>query len=319
MKKMTLFFMSGLFFGTVLLCDDQGAKVEFVEKQDKIEVLIDGNMVTRYIFTDSLTKPVLFPILSPSGTVMTRQYPFARVEGERTDHKHHTGLFFTFDGANGEGFWNNSSIPQKIKHIKVKEMQGGTGQGVLSTVIHWMDSTGQAMLVEERKMTFIPGESEYKMEFDITLKALDNKVVFRDNKEGMFAIRVAHWLRENDGTGEYLSSNGEKKEKNVWGKRAAWMRLEGEFQNKTCGFVIFNHPSSTNYPTFWHARGYGLFAANPLGQAVFQKAHKKEKVEPFNLTLEAGKSAVFRFCVLVYEGKNLQQAVLEQKFKKYQE
>ena len=30
--------------------------------------------------------------------------------------------------------------------------------------------------------------------------------------------------------------------------------------------AIFDHPGNVNYPTYWHARGYGLFAANPLGR-----------------------------------------------------
>ena len=30
--------------------------------------------------------------------------------------------------------------------------------------------------------------------------------------------------------------------------------------------AILDHRSNPGYPTHWHARGYGLFAANPLGQ-----------------------------------------------------
>ena len=38
--------------------------------------------------------------------------------------------------------------------------------------------------------------------------------------------------------------------------------------------AIIDHPDNGITPTYWHARGYGLFAANPLGQAIFQKEKK---------------------------------------------
>ena len=45
--------------------------------------------------------------------------------------------------------------------------------------------------------------------------------------------------------------------------------------------AIIDHPQNPNYPTFWHARGYGLFAANPLGEKIFTNG-KSEK----NLSLK---------------------------------
>ena len=61
--------------------------------------------------------------------------------------------------------------------------------------------------------------------------------------------------------------------------------------------AIFDHPSSYGYPTYWHARGYGLFAANPLGQ----KAMSNGKDE-LNFKLDAGKSTTFRHQVLIVSG-----------------
>ncbi|MBN2001541.1 PmoA family protein, partial [candidate division KSB1 bacterium] len=100
MKKLLLFLIFSLISGSILFCNVAAQKVEFVQKDDKIDVLFDGKKITSYVFTDTLTKPIIYPLLSPSGTILTRQYPFAKIEGEATDHKHHTGLFFTFDGAN---------------------------------------------------------------------------------------------------------------------------------------------------------------------------------------------------------------------------
>jgi hypothetical protein len=165
-------------------------------------------------------------------------------------------------------------------------------------------------------MVFSGGKDRYIIDFDMTLTAADGPVVFGDTKEGMFAIRVAPFLKEKGGSGEYLSSNGDKTEKNVWGKRAKWVRLQGKQGEKSLGIAILNHPKSTNYPTYWHARGYGLFSANPLGQFAFQKGRKEENPKPFRLTLQPGKSAAFKFRVIVYEGDPTAQE-LEKQYKEW--
>ncbi|MHC4636174.1 MAG: DUF6807 domain-containing protein [Planctomycetota bacterium] len=280
-----------------------GSKVEFVRSDEKIDVMIDGAHLTSYVYSDDLTKPILYPVNSPSGLALNRGYPIVQIEGETTDHPHHAGLFFTYDKVNGEGFWANKDAPPQVKHMKVTQCSDGKGKGKISTTAQWVGKSGAVLLNEERQMVFIAGQDEYAIDFTFDLSApRDSKVVFEDTKEGMFAIRVADWLREKDGTGRYLSSNGDETEKNIWGKRAEWVRLEAQKDGKTVGIAIFNHPSSVNFPTYWHARGYGLFSANPLGQYDFERKRNPDKAQHFNLTLDPGQSARFRFRMLVYEG-----------------
>jgi hypothetical protein len=113
-------------------------QVEFVQGENKIDVMIGGKLCTSYMYGDELTKPILYPVHAPSGIVVNRGYPFAKVQGESTDHPHHTGVFFTYDKVNEDGFWNNTSSPPQIKHIKTAKMKGGPGKGRLSTVMHWV-------------------------------------------------------------------------------------------------------------------------------------------------------------------------------------
>ena len=276
--------------------------VRFVAGDDKIDVLVGQNHFTSYRCSETLTKPFLFPLNSPSGIAVNRSYPLAHIEGESTDHPHHTGLFFTYDNVNDEGFWNNTSSPPQIRHVRVTESAAGPGCGKLSTVMHWVGRGGNVLLVEKRDMFFRAGRDKYIVDFSIDLTACDEKVVFGDTKEGMFAIRVADWLKESGGSGEYVSSTGRKKEKNIWGTRARWVRLQGRKGDKVIGIVIANYPDSVNYPTYWHARGYVLFAANPLGRYVFEKSRQSENPQPFQLTLEPGRTAHFGFRVIIYEG-----------------
>ncbi len=51
----------------------------------------------------------------------------------------------------------------------------------------------------------------------------------------------------------------------AWGKQAAWVDYSGPVDGQTVGIAILNHPQSLRYPTYWHVRTYGLFAANPFG------------------------------------------------------
>jgi len=297
-----------------------GADIKFVQDTNKIDILIGGKQFTSYRYGSELTKPILYPVKSPSGLVLTRGFPFEVIPGESNDHPHHTGIFFTYDKVNNDGFWNNTTSPPQIKHIKTTKMKNSQ----LSTISHWVGKNENTLLEEKRDMIFSAEPNQYAIDFNIVLIAQEKKVVFGDTKEGMFAIRVADWLSEDKGTGpstslgtgKYLDSEGNKGEPNIWGKRANWVRLEGTKDGKIIGIVIFNHPTSACYPTYWHARGYGLFSANPLGQLDFLKGRNVENPKPLNFTLNPGQSSLFKFRTIIYEGPKTADE-LEREFKNY--
>ncbi len=316
-------------------------KVEFVKDEGKIDVVIGGRPFTSYFYGERLPKPVLVPIRTPSGIEVSRRYPLVEMPGGSMDHKHHKGIFFAVDLVNGVKFWNNTDPPPQIRHEKITEMAAGAGTGKLSAVSHWVAGKNKTLLEEKRTMVFSAGrhEGEYAVDVSIDLKAVNEDVLFEDIEEGMFAIRVSDYLRESDsskslrpgdtlpdesveGTGRYFSSNGDETAKNVWGKRARWVALQGVRKGKVVGVAILNHPASINYPTYWHVRNYGLFSANPLGQGDFQRQmpqkYRKNKVMPLNLRLEPGETAHFRFLVIVYEGIRTAEQI-EQRFRKFAE
>jgi hypothetical protein len=317
MKTMNLVTLLG---ATLLITAGCGTnpQIKLTQGQDRVDVTIDGHGVTSYLYSSELAKPVLFPIRTLSGTAVTRQYPFGELAGESRDHPHHTGFYFTYGDVNGTDFWGNTKTPPQVKHIKITQIDSGQDQATLSTVMHWIDKDHKVLLEEKRDMIFSreTTPNAYAIDVNITLTAQDTPVVFNDTKEGAFAIRVADWLTEKSGTGRYLSSNGEETAENVWGKRASWMRLQGEKKGKPIGIAILNHPDSVNYPTYWMARDYGLFSANPLGQLVYQKHHKVENPQPFNLTLAPGESTRFQHRIIIYQA-NLTKEQLDQEFQRY--
>src|SRR5207244_10339696 len=79
--------------------------------------------------------------------------------------------------------------------------------------------------------------------------------------------------------GVYLTSEGKKGEA-AWGTRGRWCNLSGKIGDEPVTITILDHPANPGFPTYWHARGYGLFAANPLGEKVFSNGK-----EELNLTL----------------------------------
>ncbi len=98
-------------------------------------------------------------------------------------------------------------------------------------------------------------------------------------------------------TGRYRSSEG-KTGDDVWGTRGKWTMLTGKIGQEPITLAILDHPKNPGYPTYWHARGYGLFAANPLGQKVFSNGK-----ETLNFTIEPKQSATFRYRVLIITGE----------------
>ncbi len=294
--------------------------VQFVQSPDGVDVLIGSACVTTWLFRPEMAKPVLYPVRTRSGLVLTRRFPLEKAEGESSDHPHHTGLFFAFDGVNGmqrDRFWRAVKTPPQIRPVRITELKEGRGQGRLSVTCDWTGDSGRTVLVEDRRMVFTAVGKGYAIDFTIRLTAADSAVVFEDTKEGLFAVRVADWMNEKDGSGRYLSSRGGETETGVWGKRAEWVRLEAQWgAGRLAGIAIFSHPETVNHPVYWQARAYGLFSADPLGQMDFQKALKVEDPMPFGLVLQPGGSALFRFLFFVYDG-SMTKDELEAAYRSY--
>jgi hypothetical protein len=293
----------------------------------RVDVTIDGKPFTSYIYPTTLKKPVLYPLLSAKGTVVTRGFPLQPRPGERVDHPHHAGLWFNHGDVNGFDFWNNSDDiePERrpkmgsIVHRRVLETRNGTDRGELKTESDWVSADGVTLLREVTHFIFSGTKDTRTIERITQLTARDRRVVFRDNKEGTIGMRVARGLEQpsttpdvftdssgkattvkvldNKGvTGLYTSSEGLKGDA-VWGTRGRWVVLNGTVDNEQVAVLMLDHPSNPGFPTYWHARGYGLFAANPLGRKVFD-----DKQAELTLTLEPGQSTTFRHRVVIVSG-----------------
>lgn len=249
MKKISLLVSLVLFTITV---HAQRNKVLLTQdaKHPLVRITIEGKLFTNFFFPDTIAKPVLYPIHAPSGTMITRGYPVTPLAGEPTDHPHHMGLWLNFGDVNGLDFWNNSfAIPTDKKHLygnirmgKILEMKSGT-TGYLRYDANWNDHKENTLLNEETRYYF-KARNGYWVIDRVTRLTAKMRVLFKDNKEGMLGLRMAHELQipavetkkfkdangietivkavtDTIANGTYLNSNGIKGD-DVWGKKAEW-------------------------------------------------------------------------------------------------
>ena len=316
-----------LTIGTSAQKPEKGVRVVANEASRRVDVLVDGQQFTSYIWPATLTKPVLYPLRTAQGTIVTRGFPLEPRPGERVDHPHHAGLWFNYGNVNGVDFWNNSiALPPEqqskmgtVVHRQITRATGGKDRGELEVEMEWIMPNGQPILREMTTFVFHGGPTLRALDRITTLTALDKPVLFHDDKEGVIGMRVRRELEQpsneplvftdasgrpttvkvldNTGvSGLYRSSEGKTGDA-VWGTRGRWTMLTGKVDQESITLVILDHPKNTGFPTYWHARGYGLFAANPLGQEVFSNG--KEKL---NFTLEPKQSVTFRYRLLILSG-----------------
>ena len=288
----------------------------------KVDVLVDGQPFTSYIYPTTLKKPVLFPLRTAEGELVTRSFPPG--PGERTDHPHHVGLWFNYGNVNGIDFWNNSDAikPQDqgkmgtIVHRAVIAARSGPQKGELEVEDDWLGPDQKPMLREHTVYVFRGTAGLRSVDRITMLTALDRKIIFTDDKEGVLGLRVTHALElpsekpetltDASGratqvsatagalvTGDYLTSEG-KHGAGVWGTRGRWCSLSGRLGRQPVTITILDHPKNPGFPTYWHARGYGLFAANPLGMKALSGG-----TEELNFALDPGSSVTFRYRVLI--------------------
>lgn len=298
--------------------------------QKQVDVFYNNQLLTSYCYYDSSRKPMLFPVNTVDGITVTRGYPFKTVAGERTDHPHHTGIWLNYESVNGLDFWNNSTAiaPARrdhygtILHQKIVASKAKDKAASLSTTASWVRPDAKVLVTEQSIFNFSVNGNDFIIDRSTTLTATDTVVVFKDVKDGMFAIRVARELelpskeKSNfvddkgnittvppsnaaDVSGMYYSSNG-KTGDSVWSSKGEWVMLSGKKDGKQITIGMFDHPANLGYPAYWHARGYGLFGVNPLGRKIFSNGK-----EELNFSLKPGDSVTFRYRVVVHSGSML--------------
>ena len=314
-KSGSILFLTLLLPGLALAGGGESVKVQ--KLTDSVAVSIAGKEFATYYFGPNSPKPYVSPLRSAQGTVVTRGFPMRTdIPGERHDHPHHRALFFAHGDINGIDFWGEGTgnkqsqtangvyyptageLPTgKTRFVKLDEVKSKGQSGTVKAEFELVGPDGKVIGSESQEYTFSGDSSTRVIDCTFTLTADKGEPLkMVDTKEGTFAIRVVNGLT-SPGL-KMLNSEGKEGVDNIWGKRANWVDYSGEVDGESLGIAIFDNPGNIKHPTYWHARDYGLFAANPFGEHDYYKDPKRDG----SVTIESGKSLTFRYRVLIHHG-----------------
>ncbi len=316
-----LLFLVLLFGFARVLVFGAGEPVELQRNGYQIDILIGGRPFTTFYFNPETAKPYLFPLRSAQGTVVTRNFPMLiNIAGEDHDEPHQRAMYFAHGSINGFDFWGEAAFPKWSDHSsrtfgrtvfhKLDQIIGGTDSGTLRATFDLVKPEGTTIAEESQAYTFRGDENSRTIDCEFTIHASEGPIEIGDTKEGTFAIRVAKAL--DSPPGHMVNSAGATGEKGIWGKRADWVDYSGNVAGEDVGIAIFDHPENFRHPTYWHARGYGLLAANPFGVREFMHDRRQDG----RYTIPAGGSLILRYRVLVHHG-DYRDAQVADAYEKY--
>ncbi|GIW97679.1 MAG: hypothetical protein KatS3mg111_1012 [Pirellulaceae bacterium] len=284
-------------------------EIRLVQKDDRVTVTIGDELFTEYIF-QGYEKPILWPVIGPYGIRMTRDYPMKQgTPYEAEDHPHHKSIWFGHMDVNGESFWHagdNAGTTQS-EEVRVE------GNAIFAKN-RLVDRHGKLVAHDTREIRFSTAPGVRCIDYYVTYHASVSDLVFGDNKDGQMGIRMHPRLRIKGpiAAGKAINANGVREDQ-IWGKRAPWIDYWADFDGRTVGIAMFDHPTNLRHPTWWHARDYGLLSANPYGIHHFEN---KSDEHLGDYRLPQGETLTFKHRFVFHEG-DYQQADIDGLYRRW--
>jgi hypothetical protein len=304
----------------------QAAPVTLKRVDNKIDVGIGGRPFTTYSFSDVVAKPYLMPLRTASGIVVSRNFPVVNTvttadQKTASFEPHQRPLYFGHGDIDGLNFWAEQAFDTyyhdhsrqaygRMAFTKLESMSSGSNAGTLRARFNLLAPSGRPIGQETQSFQFQGDDHARIIDCEFIVFANRGPITFGDTKEGTFAVRLGPELSAPHD--HMINSNGAQGEPAIWGKRADWVAYSGTISGKAVEVAVFDSPKSFRHPTTWHARAYGLLAANPFGLREFTA----EANQDGSWTVPEGKSLTFRYRVLIYEGK-LSPAQLADMYRQY--
>jgi hypothetical protein len=305
-----------------------GQEATITKEKDTLEFKIGNDLATRYHVGAAVAKPYFYPVYAPGQIPVTRAWPMEKgFPKETTDHVHQKSIWFChgdvipegievkqkIKGVKGVDFWSENPGHGVIACVEVGEPKNNGKSASVATRNEWRTADGQKILDENRTLILHQTPTGPLLEVRIDLLASVCPVVFGDTKEGSMGVRVNDEITTKNG-GHFYNANGKVDEKEIWGNPSAWCDYVGAINGKTAGIALFDDPG--NKPgAVWHARGYGLMAANPFGRSG---SFPSQKDNPNLLKLEKGDHLKLRYGVYVHAG-DTKEANVANVFEKFKE
>ncbi|MDF1825260.1 MAG: PmoA family protein [Verrucomicrobiales bacterium] len=255
-----------------LVRPETGHRTTIEEDSGRYRIEINGELFTEY-HTEGFSNPILYPIRNAAGTGLTRDWPLREDgrDGESQDHPHHKSLFIGHQSVNGIDFWHEKKDCGTIQHARTIETRSGEDRALVKSFNQWKNADGEVIGSDTREMQFgVAGEARF-IDLELNIHASHGDLTFGAMKDGLIGLRTHPDLRitaapdkgVSEVFGKASNSNGITG-REIWGEKADWVHYYGQVDGKDAGIAILAHPENPRSPTWWHARDYGLIAANPF-------------------------------------------------------
>ena len=304
-RRLMLIALAGVF-----AAEAPAADVVLQRGLDKVDVIVAGAPFTTYYFSPTVAKPYLMPLRTPAGVILSRDFPVGNDVGkanprESSFEPHQRPLYFAHGNINGLDFWGEEAFmpyyddhgKQDFGHMVMEDVRVEPAAGHIRGRFRLEGPASRIVGTETQTLTFSGGDKVRFIDCEFVLHASHGPLVLGDTKEGTFGIRLRKELSAPHD--HMISSSGAHGEPAIWGKPADWVAYSGTVDAKQVGVAVFDAPSSFRHPTTWHARAYGLFAANPFGRRYFTQ----DKNQDGSWTILEGQSIAFRYRVVLYDGE----------------
>ena len=211
-------------------------------------------------------------------------------EGAKKDHPHQRGIWFAHDNVNGIDFWNNEAgykEPPKRGKMVLEEgrrrSRAARTRGPSAATFDWTDRQGNVLLTEDSGHDLLCRQGRCRtIDFDITLTSVAEGGVGRQQGWRVRHPACGPSSMSRAAPGKIMNADGLAGEKQLWGKPSNWCDYSGTIGDEKVGVAILDHPENPRHPVRWHARGYGLFAANPFGVAAFTNDKSQNGPRPWS-------------------------------------
>ena len=286
-----------LFSGLIHHVTFSQSKVTAEKAGDKIEIKVNGKLFTNYIISEYEKYPFFYPVNGPSNASVTSM--------RNADYPHHSSLFFGCDRVNGGNYWQEGLERGQIISLRADIIETGNEKAVIENECIWRRPGADAPIKDKRIITIsAPSKEKTQIDFDITMEMLMDVTIEKTN-HSLFSGRIDPDLAVTNG-GTMINAEGERGEKETFGKRSSWMDYHGERQGKVEGMAIMQHPSNEWYPAPWFTRDYGFFSPTPMYWPENDK----------NTILKKGETIQLRYRVLVHSGDHIEAGIAGE-FEKY--
>lgn len=250
----------------------------------KIDITINNNFFTSYIFSEDEKYPFFFPVNAPSGAGVTSM--------RNGTYPHHSSLFFGCDRVNGGNYWQEGLEKGQIIALRTDIVESGGDKVVIDNECIWRRPGANAPIKDIRKITIsAPSKELYQIDFEVSMEMLMDVKIEKTN-HSFFSGRMDPDLAVTNG-GTMINAEGEKSEKGTFGKKSPWIDCYGKRGDKIEGMAIIQHPSNEWFPSAWFTRDYGFFSPTPM----YWPANDKE-----GTNLKKGQVIKLRYRVLVHSG-----------------